>query len=194
MKNKSLKMLIAFMFLCFYFTNCKKAITPAPDVVAPPSEVDKLPATTQTGANTIGCLVNGVAWLPNGVNPQTGGPNIKVTVNPNMQGGIIYVTAYQFNSPTSQLTFGSTSFTGTGIYNISQSPQTVSYGRFLSNGSFCEVSDVYPNTYLKGAFNLTKYDLANGIFAGTFEFKLFNSTSNCGDTIRFTNGRFDTKL
>ena len=48
--------------------------------------------------------------------------------------------------------------------------------------------------FRSGAFNLTKYDLANGIFAGTFEFKLFNPTSNCGDTFRITNGRFDMKL
>ena len=147
MKNNSLLLLCMGIILCF--AQCKKTKTEIPDPILPLTEADKLPAITQTGANTIGCLLNGVAWLPNGVNPQTGGPNIRVSVNPNMQGSIIYVTGYQFNNPTSQLTFGSTSCTGTGIYNISQSPQTVSYGRFLSNGSFCEVSDVYPNTYLK---------------------------------------------
>ena len=38
------------------FTACKKDKTET-------TELSKLPAATQTGANTFGCLVNGKAWV-----------------------------------------------------------------------------------------------------------------------------------
>ena len=37
----------------------------------PKTELEKLPPATQTGANTAGCLVNGVAFLPKGYIPET---------------------------------------------------------------------------------------------------------------------------
>jgi hypothetical protein len=42
-----------------------------------------------------------------------------------------------------------------------------------------------------GHLNITKYDLQNRVFSGTFEFTIYKSGS---DTIKITDGRFDKKL
>ena len=156
------------------------------------SELEKLPPITQTGANTFGCLVDGVAWLPNGSKPQTGGPNIQLYVDPTFQGGAFYVTGHQYNNFQSKISFGSGGCTSGGIYNINLPLQAIDYNRFLNNVNTCEFSSSDAGSFRKGSFNISRYDLANGIFSGTFEFTL--KSQACGDTIRITNGRFDVKL
>ena len=56
MKNLLLLLLVTFAISC-----CNKG-----DDDQPKTELEKLPPATQTGANTAGCLVNGVAFLPKG--------------------------------------------------------------------------------------------------------------------------------
>ena len=156
------------------------------------TELEKLPPITQTGANTFGCLVDGVAWLPNGSKPQTGGPNIQVYVDPTFQGGAFYVTGHQYNNFQSQITFGSGGCTSGGLFDIALPLQAVSYTRFLNTINTCEFSSSNSGSYRQGFFNISRYDLTNGIFSGTFEFTI--KSQSCGDTVRITNGRFDVKL
>ena len=52
MKNLLLLLLVTFAISC-----CNKG-----DDDQPKTELEKLPPATQTGANTAGCLVNGVAF------------------------------------------------------------------------------------------------------------------------------------
>src|SRR5690554_65966 len=47
----------------------------APQPTPEPTEIEKLPPATQTGANKVGCLLNGKAFLPSGTNPTGGNPN-----------------------------------------------------------------------------------------------------------------------
>ena len=188
MNSKSLNMLCTLIMLCFCFAQCKKTNTPD----TPKTELEKLPPITQTGANTFGCLVNGVAWLPNGSKPQTGGPNIQVYVDPTFQGGRFGITGHQYQNFQSQVGFGSVQCTNGGIFDISLPVQTLGYSRFLNNVNTCEFSSFDSGTYRKGFFNISRYDLNNGIFSGTFEFTIKSQT--CGDTVRITNGRFDVKL
>ena len=61
------------------------------------TELEKLPAITQIGANTFGCLVDGKAWLPNGSKPQNGGPNIVIDVDPTFQTGLFRIDAIKYN-------------------------------------------------------------------------------------------------
>lgn len=165
--------------------SCKKTETQL-------TELQKLPSATQTGANTFGCLVDGVAWLPNGSKPQTGGPNIQLYVDPTFQGGAFYVTGHQYKNFQSQITFGSGGCTNGGLYDVSLPLQAISYTRFLNNVNTCQFSSSNSGSFRKGFFNITRYDLANGIFSGTFEFTI--KSQGCGDTIRVTDGRFDVKL
>lgn len=173
--------------LCSIFAGCKKDKTDTPL-----TELEKLPPITQTGANTFGCLVDGVAWLPNGSRPQYGGPNPDVYVDPTFQGGHFGITAHQYKNFQSQVGFGSGQYTNGGVYDIGLPLQSISYTRFLNTLNTCEFSSFDPGTYRRGFFNISRYDLANGIFSGTFESTI--KSQACGDTIRITNGRFDVKL
>jgi len=156
------------------------------------TELEKLPPITQTGANTFGCLVDGKAWLPNGSKPQTGGPNIQIYVDPTFQGGAFYVTGHQYNNFQSQITFGSGGCTSGGLFDAALPLQAISYTRFLNTVNTCEFSSSNSGSYRQGFFNISRYDLTNSIFSGTFEFTI--KSQSCGDTIRITNGRFDVKL
>ena len=186
MKNKTLMLYAFIIMLCFCFAQCKKT----KDI--PKTELEKLPPITQTGANTFGCLVDGVAWLPNGTKPQNGGPNIQVYVDPTFQGGRFNVTGHQYNGLDSDLGFGSGTCTSSGTYNIDNIRQVLSYYKRINNNTVCIYNSSDSGVYKSGFFVLTKYDLVNGIFSGTFDFII--KSQACGDTIRITNGRFDVKL
>ena len=53
MKHK----LLSLLSIALLLMQCKKD---------EPSPEEQLPAATQTGANTFGCLINGQTWEPNG--------------------------------------------------------------------------------------------------------------------------------
>ena len=160
----------------------------------PLTELEKLPPATQTGANIFGCLVNGVAWLPNGSKPQNGGSNIQVYVDPTFQGGAFYVIGHQYNNPTSFISIGSGNCTNSGIYDFTNNLNSSSYKKSILGSLACELFSSDVGTYKSGFLNISKYDLTKGIFSGTFEFKLYYSQSLCGDTVRITKGRFNVKL
>ena len=61
MKYKLLLRVLSLLLLfCFCFAQCKKQHD------TPKTEIEKLPAITQEGKNTFGCLFNGVAYTPGG--------------------------------------------------------------------------------------------------------------------------------
>ena len=190
MKNKSLSILCAIIILCFCFAQCKKTNTPD----TPKTELEKLPPITQTGANTFGCLVDGVAWLPNGSKPQTGGPNIQVYVDPTFQEGAFYITGYQYNGQYQFVSIGSYKCTNSGFFSSDSSSNNFGCKRTIYGGMSIEIRTPENGFYRKGNFIISRYDLINGIFSGTFDVKLYKNDGTFGDTIRITNGRFDVKL
>jgi hypothetical protein len=160
----------------------------------PKTELEKLPPITQTGANTFGCLVNGVAWLPNGTKPNNGAPNVEVYVDPTFQGGAFYVTGHKYKDPEGFVSIGSGKCTGSGIFQIdNNSINSFNSFQYLNSSPFIFYSPPELNTYSKGYLNVTKYDLGNRIFSGIFECVLYNPQKS-PDTIKITNGRFDVKL
>ena len=183
MKN----IIIVTMLILLCAASCKKS-----KPITALTELEKLPPITQTGANTFGCLVDGKAWLPNGSKPQIGGPNIQVYVDPTFQGGRFSITGHQYNNFQSKVSFGSANCTSAGYFDLALPVNGIDYNRFKNNVNTCEYSSFDLGTYRRGFFNISRYDLNNGVFSGTFEFTIKSPT--CGDTIRITNGRFDVKL
>lgn len=57
-----MKKLLLLLAVFAFFVSCNKDDDPTPEPQI--SEIDKLPPATQTGANKVGCLVNGKAFLP----------------------------------------------------------------------------------------------------------------------------------
>lgn len=165
----------------------------------PAKPEDQLPAATQTGADTFGCLLNGQPWTPSG-----GGalsiPNLYVTYDPTYKGGNLAITAYRVLGSTSNKQ--SIGVGGDGINQVGTYPlvtYTINPTSPLRVPSFSDRSKTSPcNEYLSahgtkatGQLTLTRLDKQQGIVSGTFEFTL--SQPGC-DTVKVTQGHFDYKL
>ena len=148
-----------------------------------------LPAETQTGANTFGCLVNGQAWLPGG---NDGAANYDVVYDPTYAQGTLSVAAYRLtgNGADKQiLGFGSDSLRATGTYRLRTSGRH--QGDFINRLTKCSYYSGDKGTYCQGNFTITRLDYAAGVVSGTFAFTL--AKPGC-DTIKVTQGRFDKHL
>jgi hypothetical protein len=156
-------------------------------VLPTPKEV--LPAATQTGANTFGCLVNGKVWLPKG---NDGTSNLNLSYDLSYMGGVFNLQTYRYygvgNNGRQNITIYLDSLSRVGQYNFYFSHNRAA---IFSDWNKCS----YPNDstviYKEGGINVTKLDLQGAILSGTFKFTL--AKSNC-DTIKVTEGRFDIKL
>ncbi len=176
------KKLSFFILLCtiIFFAKCK-----CNKDVATPN--DGLPPVTQTGANTLGFLLNGQPWIPAGSN---GTPNLSWYYDPTYANGNLSISAYHINSTTDKQYFiiGGGAIKSVGVYPIGYN-YTIGV-QFSSLIDSCEIrSD--STTYCSGNLTITKFDTANSIISGTFYATLYNSSSHCGDTLKITDGRFD---
>ena len=174
MKRIILLLLVAFVFC---FARCKK------DTV----DSNGLPAATQEGKNTLGFLLNGQPWKPQG-NSITG--NLSIDFDPNFNQGGFNIVAYDFNSPTQeQFSIGvrdSLNFAHTpATYNLSQNSL---YG--ISFKKLCDYFNQLPDVQSIGSLNISKLDRVNRIIAGTFNATL--SKTGCA-SITISEGRFDMK-
>ncbi|WP_035565378.1 hypothetical protein [Hymenobacter sp. IS2118] len=155
-----------------------------------PSPEAQLPPATQTGANTIGCLVNGQPWTPVG---NDGSSNYTVSYDPNFRLGTLNIAAYRYaNSQAKRQTIGVFSdslLPGIGRYKLRLlGHHGAAFDDFQGN---CIYDRTSPGAYCRGELVITRLDRVNGIISGTFAFTL--AQPGC-DTVRVTNGRFDKRL
>lgn len=182
---KSFLLLSMLCFLLFTNIKCKK------DNVKP---IDKLPAATQIGANTFGCLVDGKAFLP------SVGLGITSTLSSiyDYSTGYLYIYANKTDNKdfmatvklqsigiflqenkTYPLTEYNVNTKASGDYELyyyNQGPPAISYR--TDNQS-------------SGSITITKLDLVKRIISGTFAFDAKNGS---GEIIHITDGRFDVTL
>ncbi len=163
MKNINLKsynfslLLLAFSFLLFSGMQCKKTTETIKEEV--------LPAETQTGKQTFGCLVNGVIWLPKSQSLRPG-------LTASIQFDILSIRAFKGKEAIS-LTLRN--FKTADNYSLANDDN--GYG----NGEIdykCE----------EGLITITKYDKQLNIISGTFN---FNAKDKAGNIINVKDGRFD---
>ena len=187
-----MKKITAILMLLFtlasIFSSCKKTKTE-------PTELSKLPAASQTGANTFGCLVNGKAWVAQTDCKFLCNSPFKVSYNPSF-GGVIGVTGDWLNTANNidqriDMLIDSSNYKllhNISIINPRHSARFIDYK--LSN---CGKYDHYDDSSVIhiGVVNLTRYDLSYGVISGTFNFTL--TKPGC-ETINITEGRFDKKL
>ena len=152
------------------------------------TSLEQLPPETQTGANTVGCLVNGQVYLPSqsGINSpincqyeyidsefffimsfsddRSSGPNVSVqTLRVNLLQGETYLL----------------------------NKNSIDDGDFTGGGGAYRLSSVnkyYTNSIKTGALKITRIDLSNSIISGTFWFDAVNSN---GEKVQVREGRFD---
>jgi hypothetical protein len=156
------------------------------------TDVPGLPPATQSGANTLGFLLNGVPWVPAGNN---GTANLSIDFDPGINNGIVNIAAYSAkNLRISQLVL----FIKDSLNSLSVVPFSYNIGKVFLGGviftdtNSCERYSEDSTNYCNGFIRISKLDRTNNIITGVFECKLFSP--NCGDTIKITNGRFDMKF
>jgi len=159
---KPLLLLLAFSIVLSSGMKCKKdnIVTPEPT----------LPAETQTGAETFGCLVDGKVFVPKG--------NFTI---PGLS------TVIQFNILNLSSTRISESI-GIGINNMNSVGEysvigTNRAGYSNKAGQNLDATD--------GKVTILKYDKTNKILSGRFYF--IGKDAASGKTINITDGRFDVK-
>lgn len=178
---KTYLILLAFITVCL--VQCRKPGS------SKRTDVPSLPPATQTGANTLGFLLNGQPWTPQGSN---GTANLSIDFDPGINNGVFSIAAYRSAAT-------GTDYFGIGLrdsVNLITTPRNFLIGSQTLCGVFYSKNscmfDYFSNDILRnGQFTLSKLDRSNRIISGSFNFTLYKS--GC-DTIRITNGRFDMKF
>ena len=172
------KLITAILILSvFCFAQCKKS---APDS-------NGLPAATQDGKNTLGFLLNGQPWKPQGVR---GTGNLSIDFDPSFNQGIFGIVAYNFNTPLSeQFIIGVKD-----SLNFINAPITLSLNRLslysVSYNTPCDYFNQLNDVTSSGSMTITKLDRTNHIISGTFTATL--NKTGCTE-IKITDGHFDMK-
>ena len=192
-------MLRRILFITFFVTalltcsfySCKKHTS------QPANPVDKLPALTQTGANTFGCLVNGqvvVIHQPFGdLEPDYGCQYQLIYSTVNGYSFNVYGTNKQDGCHFKSVDIGLDSIQlEETTYSLNTS--IVHYGRhgLVDISTACPPSPLLTyitDSTISGQLTITHFDQQNQIVSGTFWFNAVES--NRGDTVRVTDGRFD---
>lgn len=183
------KLLLLFATIAF-FVSCNKDDDPTPEPQI--SEIDKLPPATQTGANKVGCLVNGKAFLPIGSSTGSSNPYcayyhnafvlvLKIVKNEgNISGnGTELVAIYTDNTILEE-----------GMRYFLKSTESNNKAMFSIIGGMAGVPDENYNTtenYI-GELHITKLDKEKNIISGTFWFDAVNEHVK---KVEIREGRFD---
>ena len=177
MKNTIQLLLIAFVFCLAQF---KKANT----------DSNNLPAATQEGKNTLGFLLNGQPWTPQGNN---GTGNLSLYYDATFQAGVFNLSGYRNVSNTNGNRQSLTMY-GDSI-QIAQKiilPNKNKFGlTFWDEANSCTY-DTFDSTtrIISGYFDIKKLDKVNRIFSGEFEIKF--TKTGCGE-MQVAQGRLDMK-
>ena len=179
---KTYLLLLATIVLCSL--QCRK--TPRPPV----TDIPGLPPATQTGANTLGFLLNGQPWTPEGNN---GTANLSIDFDPGINNGIFSIAAYRI------VTNGATEYFGIGLrdsLNLIKIPATLPIGNGTNCGVFyskgnCMFDYFSIDIFRDGNLKILKLDRNSRIISGQFSVTIFK---NGCDSIKITNGRFDMKF
>ena len=183
-----MKNLILLLFTTFTLSCCSK------NDDKPKTELEKLPPATQTGANTAGCLVNGVAFLPKGYFP-TGNLVCNYIDGKDFILGIGERTIQGSNDLIRDVGFGSQNQNlhdnigltfSLGENNLDDNSK---YGFYTINA----VPPPDPNHYetnsiITGEFKITYHNYNQAILSGIFWFDAINSN---GEIVQVREGRFD---
>lgn len=168
-------------FVLFSSTQCKKEST---------TDSNGLPKATEEGKNTLGFLLNGKPWTPQGFN---GRSNLRINVDPTYNSGVMSISAYRIVSGNKEeyfsigLTDSVGSLNSPRIFKLSNT----SIFRFTYKNDNCNYYSIDSGTYVNGTLSISKYDKVNRIISGNFNMAIAMQTC---DTIKISEGRFDLKF
>jgi hypothetical protein len=169
--------LMGVMWLFLMATSCHKTPDPNPEPDLPPE--------TQTGAGTIGCYINGKPWWPKPY-VSIGIPQFLEVVFDESRDNFFGLNARKDASFSEHLNIYVVNASLGSNIMVSRNSDSFYNSKNKNN---CELS--YLDTTKTRILVITKLDKINRIISGFFEFTAVN---NCKDTLRFTQGRFDSKF
>lgn len=177
-KNKTMKKLFS-LFIVTILLSCSHHY----DDPQPVSELDKLPPATQTGANTFGCLLDGVAFKP-------GITNNSYNCFYQFVNGEYYFLVTANNTKNN---VSSAIYVGTEKQTISQGQTLNLFERTTGNawGAYFVDNPYTTNNTYTGQLKITKLDFTHNIVSGTFWFNVIDSQNVVH---HITNGRFDMQF
>jgi len=179
-----MKNLILILFTTFVFSSCDRD----GQIFA---GKDQLPPETQTGANTVGCLVNGKVFLPKkeGISPEV---NCFYQL---VNGEYFFTMAFSDLRGTGNLTTSIQTFRINlevgQTYILNKNPEI--NGDYTGAGGAFSLSVTnifYTNSLKSGELKIKKLDPVNSIISGTFWFDAENAT---GEKVEVREGRFDMR-
>jgi len=166
-------------------TQCAGCKTKDPFPKLPPTDsLSQLPAETQTGQRTFGCLVNGQAWTVAG--SPLGGPLLAAQYyDRHLSISMVGLTADK-NSSGGVIQIGIDKITAPGTYILSR--RDTSYVSYDDAKANCLYRTDVPRP---ATVEITRLDPVARIVSGRFTFTL--ETPNCSK-ITVTDGRFDCRF
>lgn len=176
-----MKKIFLLLLITFCFNSCSND-----DDNETISELEKLPPVTQVGANKIGCLLDGKAFLPEDR------PNAIVCFyeydNDEYYFGISYrntlannkVIGIDFGASSKQIFQGET-------YQLTEYMPNNTAGAYYNNDS----RETFTDNEHTGALSITRLDLENKIVSGTFWYDVVDTD---GILHHIREGRFDMKF
>jgi hypothetical protein len=189
MNNLKITIVTLFTFITIATAGCKKPIK------IPTTDKNGLPLATQTGANTFGCLIDGVPCVVTGGYSNFWNTGVRYTFN--LDGSL------DLHADNQNLQINVVSKVTGSIPGTYQANQYVIAGfghaDFTLGGSSFGNDYYESNESLPGTITITKYtgDRINGgtandgaICSGTFDIKMKSAS---GKIIHLTDGRFDMK-
>ncbi len=180
---------LLYVCLLTLFAGCSKC-----NKTISPNDASSLPAATETGAGTFGCMLNGQPWTPVGQQLFIYPRNPTIIYDPTYNGGTLRLSAYISTDRKDLMQtlniICDSNFSSIGEYNLTNSKVSFDYTNLngSSEDNFCSCEDVASNCKLI----ITKLDRTNKIMSGTFSFTL--QKKETGKKVTITDGRFDMKF
>lgn len=194
MRNSYHRALLLKRAFCLLLLPLLMSCEDATENLFPQPQPVRLPAETRVGANTFGCLVNGLAWEAS--NSTTLAGNV-LTPTAYFQRGVLRIDAFrrlQVDGPVTNIHFAATHVTGPGVYALRQSKSATLQTLNRQLGYRADTLDA-------GTLTVTRLDTAGPrpVVSGRFELRAVllpsaGTSSGLPAELRVTAGRFDIGL
>lgn len=183
-----MKNLILILFTTFSLSCCNKDEDKTP--------IEQLPPATTTGANTAGCLVNGVAFLPKGSSQF--GPTLSCFYQQLQDGYHLGLSLTEkgtnenksVNISTNPLQLIENSTYNLGEQTNNGSNYNSNFGEFWITSNIVNAIQYTTTATVTGELKITKLDMQQKIISGTFWYDAINSD---GEKVQVRDGRFDMR-
>ena len=180
--KKTMLLALWLPLIAILFTSCKK-------------NIDFLPIETATGANTFGCKINGVAYIPSGGDPSISWYPVSGGWYLSGSDRGLYITTTSSNNKFIDIYIKVLDTVGVYKLNYNTQPFPIAvyaenYGYYATKNANGTRNRYVTNTQNTGEVHV-KQILPGGIIAGTFHFTAYNQQT--GETVTITEGRFDVK-